>query len=107
MQGFESFKVKYLIPRYTRGMGLEIGCGEVKTYDHFTGVDNGHHQQAGMHADCAADIIAEADDLHMVADESQDYVFASHVLEHCEDMGKALAEWGRVLKPGGYLVRVS
>lgn len=37
-------------------------------------------------------------------DESQDYVFASHVLEHIEDSQSAVEEWFRVLRPGGYLV---
>lgn len=37
-------------------------------------------------------------------DESQDAVFASHVLEHIEDHSEALREWYRVLKVGGYLV---
>ncbi len=97
--GFESRKIKYLIPRYTRGRGLEIGCGMEKAYPHFIGVDNGHHFGRG-----AADIVADACDLSMFADGSMDFVFSSHVLEHMEDMGKALAEWGRVIKPGGYLV---
>lgn len=104
MQGREAQKIKYLIPRYTRGVGLEIGCGEEKTFAHFVGVDNNHHLQAGMHNSSAADIVAEADDLTEFPNDSFDFVFASHVLEHCEDMGKALAEWGRVLKDGGYLV---
>lgn len=34
---------------------------------------------------------------------SQDFVFSSHCLEHLESPGKALAEWIRVLKPGGIL----
>lgn len=98
-RGFESRKIKYLIPRYTRGRGLEIGCGQEKAYAHFIGVDNGHHFGRG-----AADIVAEADRLSLFADDSMDFVFSSHVLEHMEDMGKALQEWGRVIKPGGYLV---
>jgi len=98
-RGFESRKIKYLIPRYTRGRGLEIGCGQEKAYQHFIGVDNGHHFGKG-----AADIVAQADDLSMFADESMDFVFSSHTLEHMEDMGKALAEWARVIKPGGHLV---
>jgi ADP-heptose:LPS heptosyltransferase len=102
-QGFESMKIKYLIPRYTRGVGLEIGVGEQKTFKHFIGVDNQHHLNAGMHDESAADFVAEADALEM-PDSTVDFVFASHVLEHMADMGKALAEWGRVLKTGGYLV---
>ena len=96
--GFESRKIKYLLPRYTRGRGLEIGCGMEKAFAHFVGVDNGHHFGTQ-----AADMVSEADDLSFCADESQDFVFSSHVLEHMVDMEKALNEWGRVLKPGGYL----
>lgn len=97
-QGFESRKIKYFLPRYTRGRGLEIGCGMEKAYPHFIGVDNGHHFGKG-----AADFLCEADDLSMFADGSMDFVFSSHVLEHMADMEAALADWCRVLKPGGYL----
>ncbi len=97
--GFESRKIKYLIPRYTRGKGLEIGCGMEKAFPHFIGVDNGHHFGRG-----AADIVAEADDLSMFASESLDFVFSSHVLEHMEDSAKTLSEWWRVIRPGGHLV---
>jgi|SRR5579872_1970848 len=37
-------------------------------------------------------------------DESQDAVFASHVLEHVPNSRPALVEWNRVLKIGGYLI---
>jgi SAM-dependent methyltransferase len=37
-------------------------------------------------------------------DESQDAVFASHVLEHIDDYVRVLADWYRVLKIGGHLV---
>jgi len=40
------------------------------------------------------------------ADASQDAVFSSHCLEHIADYRQALAEWFRVLKPGGHLVIV-
>ena len=36
--------------------------------------------------------------------ESQDAIFASHVLEHIEDWAGALADWFRVLKIGGFLI---
>lgn len=98
-QGYESRKVKYLLPRYTRGRGLEIGCGMEKAFPHFIGVDNGHHFGRG-----AADVFANAEDLSMFADGSMDFVFSSHVLEHMPDMANTLGEWGRVIKPGGYLV---
>jgi|GEM_PF-1344803 len=51
--------------------------------------------------DCVVDVI----DMPGVADDSCDEVLASHVLEHLEwpDSFKALAEFARVLKPGGVL----
>lgn len=39
-------------------------------------------------------------------DESQDYVFTSHVLEHIANPIKAINEWFRVLKVGGYLILI-
>lgn len=36
--------------------------------------------------------------------ESQDYVFASHTLEHCPLPKLSLTEWFRVVKTGGHLV---
>ena len=48
-------------------------------------------------------IIANADDLAPIADETYDLLYASHILEHMRDpLGAALA-WDRVLKPGGAL----
>jgi ubiquinone/menaquinone biosynthesis C-methylase UbiE len=46
------------------------------------------------------DIVAPGDDLP-VADESQDFVVSSHVLEHFTNPVKALLEWDRVVRPGG------
>ena len=42
-QGNEAAKVKYEIVEFTRGSGLDLGCGPFKLYPHFIGVDNGHH----------------------------------------------------------------
>lgn len=97
-QGFESRKIKYLLPRYTRGRGLEIGCGLEKAFPHFIGIDNGHHFGKG-----AADFVCNADRLSMFADGSMDFVFSSHVLEHMEDPERTLAEWWRVIRFGGHL----
>lgn len=96
--GYESKKIKYLLPQYTRGRVLEIGCGKEKAYDHFIGYDSGHH-----FGKAAADVTGDAADLSLFADESFDAVFSSHVLEHMADMGAALKEWSRVIKVGGFL----
>lgn len=39
-----------------------------------------------------------------VPDESLDFVFSSHCLEHLHDPAAALRSWLRILKPDGYLV---
>lgn len=97
-QGNEAQKIKYDIVPYTRGRGLDIGCGPYKAYTHFIGVDNGHHWGTQ-----GADVVSEATDLSIFADNSLDFVFSSHLLEHIQDTQAALKEWFRVIKPGGYL----
>jgi SAM-dependent methyltransferase len=51
------------------------------------------------------DYVAEGDDLPF-EDGTWDYVLSSHVLEHFFDPIKALKEWYRVLKPGGYIFMI-
>jgi len=48
--------------------------------------------------------IREATDLHGLGDYA--FLLTSHVLEHCANPLKALQEWRRVLKPGGFLAIV-
>lgn len=100
-QGAESLKIRHLIVPYTRGRGLDVGCGPWKAYDHFIGVDN-FDEWGGM--DWRPDVISDADDLSLFAAESLDYVYSSHLLEHIEEPAKVLEEWWRVLRPGGHLV---
>lgn len=42
-QGCEHRKIRWEIVPWTRGKGLDLGCGVEKAYPHFIGVDNGHH----------------------------------------------------------------
>lgn len=101
-EGNEALKVRWDIVPYTRGRGLDIGCGPQKPFAHFIGVDNCHHRVFGY--DIRPDVQAEADDLSMFSSRSMDFVFSSHLLEHIDDAEAALREWWRVLKVGGYLV---
>jgi predicted SAM-dependent methyltransferase len=48
------------------------------------------------------DIIASGDHLPLV-DNSVDFVINAHVIEHFYDPIKALKEWFRVVRPGGYI----
>jgi predicted SAM-dependent methyltransferase len=51
------------------------------------------------------DIVASGDDLPF-KDETVDFVVSSHVLEHFYDPVKAIQEWLRVVKPGGYVFMI-
>ncbi len=51
------------------------------------------------------DIIARGDEIP-VPNESQDFVINSHVLEHFPDPIKALKEWYRIIKDGGYIFMI-
>lgn len=99
----ESKKIRWEIVPYTRGEGLDIGCGGEKAFPHMVGVDNGHHQQFGYTIKPDM-LVKDATVLDKVASQSYDFVFSSHLLEHIEDHKAALKEWWRVIKPGGYLV---
>lgn len=102
-QGNESGKIKYELVRYTTGRGLDVGCGPWKAYKHFIGVDN-YTDTALFNIHMEPDVKCNADDLKIFADQSLDFVYSSHTLEHLEDTKKVLTEWWRVIKPGGYLL---
>jgi SAM-dependent methyltransferase len=48
------------------------------------------------------DIVAMGDDIPL-PDESQDFVISSHAIEHFIDPVRALKEWYRLIRPGGYI----
>ena len=48
----------------------------------------------------------EASDLHDLAAAAYDFVISSHCIEHLASPLRGLAEWIRVLKPGGILVLI-
>jgi len=50
--------------------------------------------------------VTEASSPSSVEDERYDFVLASHVLEHLANPLRALAEWRRILRPGGTILVV-
>lgn len=102
--GFESDKIAAHVVQYTMGRGLDIGCGARKVWPHVIGFDNGHHSEH-FGQQCVADISGSAHDLSMFADESMNFIYSSHTLEHIPEdkVQDVLREWTRVLKKNGYL----
>jgi predicted SAM-dependent methyltransferase/ADP-heptose:LPS heptosyltransferase len=105
-QGNEAGKVIWEMVRWTRGKGIDVGCGAYKPYQHFIGCDSGRDIQLYGHSFKPDVWIDDAAELKVFASESLDFVFSSHLLEHIEPdrVVKTLKEWLRVLKVGGYLV---
>lgn len=90
----EAAKIRWEIVPYTRGQGLDLGCGPEKAFPHFVGVDNRKDVEL-FGIDMAPDIVVETcERLPDYADASQDFVFSSHLLEHIDDQAAALRSGG-------------
>lgn len=103
-QGNEAHKVRFDLMPYIAGGGLDIGCGPAKVFDNFIGVDNCIDTQLfgiPMRPDVA---VPDATRLGIFASDSIACVFSSHLLEHIADYQGALAEWWRLVAPGGTLI---
>lgn len=105
-QGNESAKIRWEIVKYTRGRGLDIGCGPLKQFPHWIGVDN--RKDANLfNIPINPDVVVNtAEDLSLFGSGSMDFCFSSHLLEHIEyeSVPTTLREWMRVIKNRGYLV---
>lgn len=75
--------------KYCNGRGLDIGCGKDPVVDGCYGWDleNGDAQY-----------------LENVENESFDFVYSSHCIEHMDDVQIAIRNWFRVVKKGGFLI---
>jgi len=101
-------------------MGVEIGGpsptgGEV--YQNAAGLDNvifSKHTVWSNHTDVfvyhpgktGKVIVNDAANMTLVADESYDFCFSSHSLEHIANPLKAVEEWLRVIKRGGHVILI-
>ncbi len=82
----EGFYEKYFV-----GSGIDIGCGNETITPDARGWDIAK-------GDTDATLMKGVDD------ETYDFVYASHVLEHIAEPHFALQNWWRILKPGGHMV---
>lgn len=95
------------------GTGIEIGalhrpCDvphlNVKYVDRMTKEEvHNSYPELQLASLVDVDIIDDGEALTTIADSSQDFVIANHVIEHMVNPLKALLNWARVLKPGGQL----
>lgn len=99
---------------YLKGAGIEIGAlhtplivpsgVEVRYVDRLGEADlRNHYSELGDVKFAPVSIIDEASTLSTVGDNSQDFVIANHVIEHCEDPILAISNFLRVLRPDGIL----
>jgi len=101
---FRRYEINEVI-QYAEGVGIDIGCGLNKIHTSAIGInkiltDNDFGYPFG------AQIKGEGDYLPWFNDNSLDYIFSSHCLEHIIDPKKALYEWTRILKVRGYLILI-
>ena len=103
-----------LAHKYCKGHGLEIGGAahnpfglDTLNVDLSDSMDTLFKQDEISRCGRAmpVDIVADGADMPC-ADASQDFVVSSHVLEHFPNPIKALAEWDRVVKPGGIIFMI-
>lgn len=97
----QAAKIAPLVVPYLQGRSLDIGSGPGKVWPSVIGIDVGHDEIGRPVTDMAQD----GTDLSMFADGSIDNIFSSFLLHQLErqDAIKALREWSRVLKVGGYM----
>ncbi len=114
----ERFHIKFpesaLAHRYLDGMkGLEIGGSthnpfglNTKNVD-YTAETNQYKKLEEKFVGQAlpVDIVAPGDNIPL-PDESQDFIVSAHVIEHFPDPIKALKEWYRLVRPGGYIFMI-
>lgn len=90
-----------LVARFCLGSGIEIGAGKTPRCPRertlFLDKNIGDKDATEN-----ADIISDASKIPL-PDESMDFVFSSHVLEHMQNTIATLNEWMRVLRPGGVI----
>lgn len=88
--------------------GIEIGASTQNSFRLKRAINvDFSDEQGGLWQSSACEpavvnIVALGDDLPF-KDNTLDYVLSSHVIEHFFDPVKALREWHRVIKPGGYI----
>jgi SAM-dependent methyltransferase len=83
--------------KFIKGYGIDIGVGRIDTFD---GADPISVENCFHHDKDTCDAVT----MDVFQDETFDYVYASHILEHVNYPSKAIRNWYRICKKGGYLI---
>lgn len=105
---------RLLAARHLAGQGLEIGARHfplpappgvtVRYVDRYTESETRLKSAEFRESDLVKpDYVEDGFTLASIADKSQDFVIANHVLEHSPNPLQAVENWARVLRPGGVL----
>lgn len=86
-----------LYDQIIKGYGIDIGCGRIDAHD---GADPIALENCVHHDKDVCD----AHTMSVFEDNTFDYVYASHVIEHLKDPRKAVKSWVRICKPGGRII---
>ncbi len=98
----ETWKCRARLAPFCTGYGVDLGFGGDPIVPHAIGVDL---PQPYAHVGARpVQLGGDATRLIWFADGVLDFVYSSHLLEDFVAVGPVLAEWLRVLKPGGRLI---
>ena len=84
---------------YLEGIILDAGSGEIRRYKSFFKFEK--YLTLDVRPESGADIIGSVENIPL-ENSSVDSVVSTQVLEHIKNPAKAISEFYRVLKPGGY-----
>lgn len=86
------YRTTEFFARYLSGSVLDIGCGDDPVVLHACRFDMEHGDANNI--------------LEYLARESFDTVNSSHCLEHMRDVPRALCDWWKLVRPGGFMILI-
>ncbi|HSY54368.1 MAG TPA: class I SAM-dependent methyltransferase [Opitutaceae bacterium] len=98
----ETSKCRARLAPWCTGYGLDLGFGGDPIVEHAIRMDFPQpYSDVGKQS---VQLGGKAEDLYWFRDNCLDFIYSSHLLEDFADTRAVLAEWLRVLKPGGRLI---
>jgi len=94
------YRIKKGYSKFFQGRGLDIGCGKAPLS---SSVFHGITDLMEYDNEEGTSLINDGNTCSNLDDDSFDFVYSSHCLEHMDDPYSAFGHWIRVCKPGGYV----